>query len=179
MQLGDEHHFRFLIHDRDTKFSHAFDEVFRTEGIKVIPTPIQAPNANAYAERWVRTSAQTASTECSSSAAATSNTCCASIATTTTSIGRTARSTSSHPMAETRRRWTGPITYGVTTSSAASSTNTRPPEFANPTRNGRLDRFLFVRRALGYGRCRGEERRTGRGTPSRVVPREMRESGDQ
>jgi transposase InsO family protein len=55
MQLGDEHSFRFLIHDRDTKFSHAFDEVFRTEAIRVIRTPIQAPNANAHAERWVRT----------------------------------------------------------------------------------------------------------------------------
>jgi putative transposase len=55
MQLGDEHSFRFLIHDRDTKFSHAFDEIFRTEGIKVIRTPIQAPNANAHTERWVRT----------------------------------------------------------------------------------------------------------------------------
>ena len=55
MQLGDEQPFRFLIHDRDTKFSHAFDEVFRTEGIKVIRTPVQAPNANAHAERWVRT----------------------------------------------------------------------------------------------------------------------------
>jgi putative transposase len=31
MQLGDEHPFRFLVHDRDTKFSHAFDEIFRTE----------------------------------------------------------------------------------------------------------------------------------------------------
>jgi putative transposase len=55
MRLGDEHHFRFLVHDRDTKFSHGFDEIFRTEGIKVIRTPIQAPNANAHAERWVRT----------------------------------------------------------------------------------------------------------------------------
>ena len=55
MQLGDEHPFRFLIHDRDSKFSHAFDEVFRTEGIKIIRTPVQAPNANAFAERWVRT----------------------------------------------------------------------------------------------------------------------------
>jgi len=42
-----------FAHDRDPKFSHAFDEVFRSEGIKVIRTPIQAPNANAYAERWV------------------------------------------------------------------------------------------------------------------------------
>jgi putative transposase len=55
MQFGDEQPFRFLIHDRDTKFSRAFDEVFRAEGIKVIRTPVQAPNANAFAERWVRT----------------------------------------------------------------------------------------------------------------------------
>jgi putative transposase len=55
MQLGDGQPFRFLVHDRDAKFSHAFEEVFRTEGIKVIRTPVQAPNANAYAERWVRT----------------------------------------------------------------------------------------------------------------------------
>jgi putative transposase len=55
MQLGDEQPFRFLVHDRDTKFTHAFEEIVRTEGIKVIRTPIQAPNANAFAERWVRT----------------------------------------------------------------------------------------------------------------------------
>ncbi len=49
MQLGDEQPFRLLIHDRDRKFSGGFDEVFRLEGIEVIRTPIQAPNANAYA----------------------------------------------------------------------------------------------------------------------------------
>ncbi len=55
MQLGDEQPFRLLIHDRDTKFGGGFDEVFRSEGVKVIRTPVRAPNANAYAERWVRT----------------------------------------------------------------------------------------------------------------------------
>jgi putative transposase len=50
-----EPQFRLLVHDRDTKFSRAFDEVFRTEGIDVIRTPVRAPNANAFAERWVRT----------------------------------------------------------------------------------------------------------------------------
>jgi putative transposase len=55
MQLEDGQPIRFLIHDRDRKFSHQFDEAFRSEGITVIRTPVQAPNANPYAERWVRT----------------------------------------------------------------------------------------------------------------------------
>jgi putative transposase len=46
---------RFLTHDRDNKFSATFDEVFRSEGIKVIHTLIRAPQANAHAERFVRT----------------------------------------------------------------------------------------------------------------------------
>src|SRR4029450_13420762 len=50
-----EPQFRLLAHDRDTEFSRAFDEVFRTEGIDVIRTPVRAPNANAFAECWVRT----------------------------------------------------------------------------------------------------------------------------
>jgi putative transposase len=46
---------RVLLRDRDAKFTRAFDDVFRTGGAEVLITPVQAPNANAYAERWIRT----------------------------------------------------------------------------------------------------------------------------
>jgi putative transposase len=46
---------RALIHDRDRKFTAAFDDIFGGEGVRVIHTPIRAPHANAYAEHFVRT----------------------------------------------------------------------------------------------------------------------------
>jgi len=52
---GRETPLRFLIHDNDRKFTDAFDTVFESEAFHIIHTPYQAPNANAYAERWVRT----------------------------------------------------------------------------------------------------------------------------
>jgi transposase len=46
---------RYLIHDRDAKFCGPVDTIIRSEDVKVIETPLQAPKANAIAERWVRT----------------------------------------------------------------------------------------------------------------------------
>ena len=50
-----EQQIRFLIRDRDSKYSGPFDEIFRSELIRIVKTPIRAPKANAIAERFVRT----------------------------------------------------------------------------------------------------------------------------
>jgi hypothetical protein len=46
---------RFVLRDRDAKFSRTFDDLFCAEGAEVLLTPVRAPNANAHAERWIRT----------------------------------------------------------------------------------------------------------------------------
>jgi len=54
LDLAD-HGMRFLIRDRDSKYGGPFDQVFRSSGIRIVKTPVRAPQANAIAERFVRT----------------------------------------------------------------------------------------------------------------------------
>ncbi len=44
---------RALVRDRGSQFIHSFDEIFRTEGFKILRTPVRTPVANTFAERWI------------------------------------------------------------------------------------------------------------------------------
>jgi putative transposase len=83
---------RFVLRDRDAKLTRAFDDVFCSQGAEVLLTPVQAPNANASAERWVGT----VRAECLDwlliMGRGSWRRSCASTSSTTTSIARTGRS---------------------------------------------------------------------------------------
>jgi putative transposase len=46
--------YRYLLHDRDTKYSAAFQAIIKSAHVETLPLPARSPNLNAYAERWVR-----------------------------------------------------------------------------------------------------------------------------
>jgi hypothetical protein len=118
---------RFLIRNRDSKYSGPFDEVFRSEGVRIVKTPVRAPKANAMAERFVRT----VRCECLDWLLIlnrrTSNAYSGSMSTITTAGDRIVHSGCDRPHATSNlsdHLW---ARSGTATGSAASSTSTTEP----------------------------------------------------
>jgi putative transposase len=136
IQLADRgQSFRFLLHDRDGKFSGGFDEIFRSEGMRIVRMPIRAPNANAHAERWVGTLRR----ECLDRLLIVSRRqlehVLAFTPAITTGTGDTEHSRSNRPTPPQRYPCTHRHGRSVNTNcSAASSTNTEQPHERSPLR---------------------------------------------
>jgi hypothetical protein len=113
---------RFLIHDRDTELTTSFEHIFSSIGVETILTPVRALNANAFAERWVRTVRADCLDHLLVVSGATSKESLPSMSSTTTGDDRIAASTSR------RRNKARPLTKraasAAVTSSAGSSTST-------------------------------------------------------
>jgi hypothetical protein len=96
---------RFLLRDRDSKFTRAFDDVWRAVGVEVIEGPIHAPNANAVAGAGSAPCAGNAWTISCSPAAAISFASSTATSSTTTAIVPTAASTCRRPSSQSAKAW--------------------------------------------------------------------------
>jgi hypothetical protein len=113
MDLDGRAPVRFLIHDRDSKFSGSFDECFRSEGTEVILTPSALRTRTPSPSDGSEPSGRSAWTGCSSSDAGISTACSGPTWSTTTAIARIGRSDSLPRWTTPRIRWRAPLGRSV------------------------------------------------------------------
>jgi putative transposase len=152
---------RLLIRDRDSKYSGSFDQVFGSGGIRVVKTPVRAPQANAIAERFVRT----VRAECVDWLLILNRRHLGRVLRVHVDHynvhGRTARSSSSHRNLESHRRCQPPARSSAATASAASSTSTTEPPPDPDTTIGALQASILTPFASRRRSCSGVTDRAG------------------
>jgi transposase InsO family protein len=125
MDLGERaNRFRFLIRDRDSKFSAPLDAVFAGADIQIIRTPMRAPRANAIAERFIGTLRRECLDHILICEHAISTSCCVNMRSTATPTARIDHCTNARPPTTPRDTPARPFTCSDESGSATSSTST-------------------------------------------------------